>query len=576
MNIINFITFLASYIVRYKRSFFIFLAGVLFQVIFLMILPFVYRELFDKVIPNKQLKTLLFIAAFMLIGLLVKVVVELFTEYSVASIGINIASDIRMKLLVSLHSRNINYLKNIRPGKILSHFTSDLIAIENLIVIQASFIVKYTLMGFFSIFLLFYFNAILALLAVVTLPIPMIIFHISSKKALELNKEKKSKESTMLGLFQEIIHAQTVIRAYNLQSFWIEKTAEDLKTWVKIGIKSQFSNSIASRGINLSTHILEILIILFSSFLAISGSITIGTIFGFLLFYQYITVAFEIAAEVVPLMFSSMAAVKRIKEFLDEDIHKINEHGALRFKGFEKEIILNDLSFIYDSAQRPVLNNINIRIPKGKFIAFVGKSGAGKSTILSLLLKFYLPTSGELLFDSTNIKDVSSRSLRDNMRIVFQENTVFHLSIYENILIGHLSATEEDIINAAKYAELHDYIMSLPNGYNTLVGDSQGLLSGGQRQRLALARALVAKPEILLLDEVTSSLDLSTEAEVNRTLAKIMKGNTIIMVTHRLYSVISADYIYVFNDGNIVEEGTHQDLIAHKGYYSDLWNSKEA
>ncbi|MDF1758231.1 MAG: ABC transporter ATP-binding protein [Legionellaceae bacterium] len=558
---------------KYKRLVVYFLIGMVVQLAFLLILPIVYRYLFDHVIPEKQIHNLIVITILLTLGALSKVAMDLLSEYSIASIGINITRDLRMRLLLALNCRRIDYLKNIEPGQILSHFSNDLTDIENIIIFQLGYILKYLLLSFFSVFVLFYFSPLLGFISLISLPIPVIIFKLSSKRALELNMNKREHESYILGLFQEIISTQTSIRAYNLQSFWISIANKSLKKWLKVGVKAEFANIISGRGITLSTRVLEICIILIASLLAIKGSLTLGTIFGFILFYQYMLMGVDIITESLPMTYSAMTAIKRINNFLENDNFKVIEHGAVRLQDLKSEIIFNDVSYTYESGHRAALNKVNICVPKGSFIAFVGESGGGKSTILSLLLKFYQVTSGEILFDGNNINDISSRSLRDNIRIVFQDNNVFHLSIYDNIRMGYLNAKYDDIINAAKHAEIHDYITSLPDGYDTMVGDSKGILSGGQRQRLALARALVANPSILLLDEITSSLDLATEAEINKTLSRIMKDQTVIMVTHRLYTVVSADNIYVFKNGDIIESGRHEELIAKKGYYSELWKN---
>jgi len=573
MIFFKWLEFILFYAKNYKTAITIFTVGVILQVAYLLILPLVYRQIFDKVIPMKDIENLLFLSLILGIGLIIKIGVELITEYCISYIGTKICIDLRKDLLNKLQKLNINKLREIENGDILTHFSTDLNSIENFLVYEISYLIRNILLVFCSIFLLFYLEVHLAIILVFLLPLPIIISHLTSKKALDLSIIKKNQESNLIALYNQISQEQITIKAYNLQEFWYNKLAKILLIFAKTNIATYFFNSLVSRAMILTSQSIEIIVILISAFFSINGFFSLGTIIGFWIFYNYLSSAFDGTAEALPRIFNSISGARRITNFLnipDDEIIETDNY----FTELKDYIEFKNINFNYNNTTS-VIENINCKIYSGKSVAIVGSSGAGKSTLFSLLLKFYKPNKGEIFIDGINIKNINTTSLRDKIRIVFQDNVVFNLSIAENIRLGKLDATFEEIVEAAKNAELHEYILTLPLEYETIIGERGYLLSGGQRQRLSLARAIVSKPQVLLLDEVTSALDLETEKEINQTIIRIMNKRTTIMITHRLYSVISADQIYVLYRGQIVESGTHKELLKKNGYYTKLWEKQK-
>jgi ATP-binding cassette subfamily B protein len=263
----------------------------------------------------------------------------------------------------------------------------------------------------------------------------------------------------------------------------------------------------------------------------------------------------------------------RIQDLLKESPGVQDLPNAAQLPAFSKAIEFHNVDFSYDG-KRGILANVNLRIPHGWNVAFVGGSGSGKSTALSLLMRFYDPGRGAVLMDGTPISQGTTESLRSQMGVVFQESLLFNTSIRENIRAGKRTASDAEIEDAAKAAEIHDAIMSMPENYNTIVGERGGKLSGGQRQRIAIARAMVRDPRILLLDEATSALDPATEALINATLKRLSSGRTVISVTHRLASITDADGIFVFSAGHMVECGRHEEMVGLGGAYAQLWEKQ--
>jgi ATP-binding cassette subfamily B protein len=259
---------------------------------------------------------------------------------------------------------------------------------------------------------------------------------------------------------------------------------------------------------------------------------------------------------------------------LDEPTRGADRQGAPDLPRITHDITFDRVTFGYEGSTAPVLDNLSLKLDVGKSIAIVGPSGSGKSTLLNLMLRLYEPDEGRVSIDGVDIRKVTRESLRRSMAVVFQENMLFNMSIRENIRLGKEGATDAEVEDAARKAEIHRFIMSLPQKYDTVVGERGDTLSGGQRQRMAIARAIIRDPSVLLLDEATSALDQTTEAAINRTLLKVAKGRTMIWSTHRLTSVVEMDEIVVISGGRVIERGSHAQLLAKNGVYRKLWDDQ--
>jgi ATP-binding cassette subfamily B protein len=310
------------------------------------------------------------------------------------------------------------------------------------------------------------------------------------------------------------------------------------------------------------------------AYLATKGQITVGTFVTFESAFWEISYNIAHLMHFIPLAISSAASVQHMQEMLDEPVRGADRPGAPEMPPVMHDIAFERVGFSYEGSDAKVLDGLTLKLEAGKNIAIVGPSGSGKSTLLNLILRLYEPTEGRVAVDGVDIRKVTRDSLRAHMAVVFQENMLFNMSIRENIRLGKQDATDAEVEIAARKAEIHRHIMSLPEGYDTLVGERGDTLSGGQRQRIAIARAMVRNPSVLLLDEATSALDQTTEAAINRTLLKVAQGRTMIWSTHRLTSVIEMDEIIVVSGGRVLERGSHQDLIGKNGLYRQLWDDQ--
>ncbi len=375
-------------------------------------------------------------------------------------------------------------------------------------------------------------------------------------------------------MVQENVATQMVIKAFMLQRRtlgWFTMRNDEARRRIA---SAAFLSTMVERTVTISVLLLHLVVLALGAYLATKGQITIGT------FVTFESAFWEVSYNIATSCTSSRCRSSRrrrlrhIQELLDAPTRGADRPGAPDLPRITNDITFDRVTFQYEGSQTPVLDNFSLKLKVGKSIAIVGPSGSGKSTLLNLILRLYVPDEGRVTIDGVDIRKVTRESLRRSMAVVFQENMLFNMSIRENIRLGKEGATDEEVVDAARKAEIHRYIMSLPQKYDTPVGERGDTLSGGQRQRIAIARAIVRDPSILLLDEATSALDQTTEAAINKTLLKLAKGRTMIFSTHRLTSVVEMDEIVVIAGGKAVERGSHAELLAAYGMYRRLWDDQ--
>ena len=480
----------------------------------------------------------------------------------------------RTRLFEHVQNLPAAYFARTKRGEILSRFSIDMSAFEGSIKSFANSAALPFLELIAGIILMLFLNWQLAAMSLLVFPITLIGPRILTPKAVQANYEQKLNESALLGMVQENVAAQAVVKAFSLQRRtlgWFTMRNDEARRKIA---SAAFLSTMVERTVTISVLLLHLVVLAIGAYLATKGQITIGTFVTFESAFWEVSYNIAHLMHFIPVSIQSAAAVRHIQEMLDEPTRGADRPGAPDLPRITNDITFDRVTFKYEGSQTPVLDNFSLKLKVGKSIAIVGPSGSGKSTLLNLILRLYVPDEGRVTIDGVDIRKVTRESLRRSMAVVFQENMLFNMSIRENIRLGKEGATDEEVEEAARKAEIHRYIMSLPQKYDTPVGERGDTLSGGQRQRIAIARAIVRNPSVLLLDEATSALDQTTEAAINSTLLKLAKGRTMILSTHRLTSVVEMDEIIVIAGGKAIERGSHAKLLAANGMYRKLWDDQ--
>jgi ATP-binding cassette subfamily B protein len=566
--------FVKPYLKNYKKLLAFVGLGVLVETLFNVFMPLSLKFLIDDALGEEDFQALYMILAVLAVAGIFTSIVAVWYERWDAKLAAALISDVRTNLFEHVQNLPSSYFARTRRGEILSRFSVDLSAFEGSVKSFANGAALPTLELIAGIILMLFLNWHLAAVALLVFPITLIGPRILTPKAVQANYEQKLNEASLLGMVQENIAAQAVIKAFSLQRRtlgWFTMRNDEARRKIAA---ATFLSTMVERTVTISVLLLHLVVLAIGAYLATKGQITIGTFVTFESAFWEVSYNIAHIMHFIPVSIQSAAAVRHIQELLDEPSRGADRPGAPDLPRITNDITFDRVTFQYEGSQTPVLDNLSLKLNVGKSIAIVGPSGSGKSTLLNLILRLYVPDEGRVTIDGVDIRRVTRESLRRSMAVVFQENMLFNMSIRENIRLGKEGATDEEVEQAARKAEIHRYIMSLPQKYDTSVGERGDTLSGGQRQRIAIARAIVRDPSILLLDEATSALDQTTEAAINKTLLKLASDRTMIFSTHRLTSVVEMDEIIVISGGRAIERGSHAQLLAANGAYRKLWDDQ--
>ena len=553
----------------YWRIELVVLATMLVSLAFTIILPLSFRFLIDRAILPGDRQMLAVIMA-VLTGLFaLNVVASLIKGYVTARLGANVMNDMRLALFTHLQRLSAGFYAQAKVGDVLSRLSTDLSPIQNVMTNVLPTAIQLGLSVAISGVLLFVLEWRLALLTLVAIPVLGISTRIFGPRAARASYKRQQGLADVATDVQENIGAQTVVRAFGLQDREIERFKARIEELGQTIVRMAFLSSLMTVMATLTGFLVQMLVVGVGAFMVLNGDLTLGSLIAFLGLLGNVLAPLLGATDLVRSVQYATGGMQRVEELLGEDVEVVDAPDARPLPGPTTEIRVDDLSFSYTGEQLN-LNEVSLKVGMGDHVAFVGPSGCGKSTMLSLFMRFYDPTAGSITVDGHDLRNVSQASLRGHIGAVLQENIFFNISVRENIRLGRLDATDEEIETAAKAAEVHDDILGFPQGYDTVVGERGGRLSGGQRQRMAIARAVLRDPSVLLLDEATSALDPPTEAAVNATLERLSQGRTVLSVTHRLSSVVEADRIFVFDKGRLVDQGEHRELVDREGVYRDL------
>jgi ATP-binding cassette subfamily B protein len=566
--------FVKPFLKNYKKILTLVGLGVLVETLFNVIMPLSLKFLIDDALGEEDFEALVKILSVLAVAGIFTSVVAVWYERWDARLAASLISDVRSRLFEHVQNLPSSYFARTKRGEILSRFSIDLSAFEGSIKSFSNSAALPVMELIAGIILMLFLNWQLAAVALLVFPITLIGPRIITPKAVQANYEQKLNESSLLATVQENVAAQAVIKAFSLQRRtmgWFTLRNDEARRRIA---SATFLSTMVERTVTISVLLLHLVVLAIGAYLATKGQITIGTFVTFESAFWEVSYNIAHIMHFIPVSIQSAAAIRHMQELLDEPTRGADRPGAPDLPRITHDITFDRVTFQYEGSETPVLDNLSLKLDVGKRIAIVGPSGSGKSTLLNLILRLYVPDEGRVTIDGVDIRKVTRESLRSSMAVVFQENMLFNMSIRENIRLGKEGATDEEVEQAARKAEIHRYIMSLPQKYDTSVGERGDTLSGGQRQRIAIARAIVRNPSILLLDEATSALDQTTEAAINRTLLKVAKNRTMIFSTHRLTSVVEMDEIIVISGGRAVERGSHAQLLAANGMYRKLWDDQ--
>ena len=485
----------------------------------------------------------------------------------------NAIKDLRQDLYTKLISLSHNFYVTHTSSKVMSRVTNDINALQSALLKVPPTIIRDGLIIIGMIGGLFYLHWKYAFFIVVVLPVLGIPLAQFARKLRKASKDSMVQISEIYTSLQEMLSGFTVIKSFCREKHEEKRFAVNNKDYYNV---QQRIVRVDAR----TTPVMEVLsmagvavVLWFGGKDVINGAWTLGDFTAFILAVQQMYQPIKNFSQLNSTIQQAVSASERVFEILDEENKIFNLPDAKNIDVFSKDIVYKNVSFEYEQ-NKSILKNINIDIKKGQTVAFVGSSGSGKSTIANLLLRFYDVNSGEILVDETDIKNLTLESLRDKIGVVSQDVFLFNDTVKYNIAYGKLDAGDEEIENAAKAANAHKFISAMPDGYNTLIGERGMKLSGGEKQRIAIARAMLKNPPILVLDEATSALDSESEKLVQGAIETLMKNRTVILIAHRLSTVKNADQIIVIDKGTVVERGKHQELLDKNGVYAKLYNLK--
>ena len=544
-----------------------------------MLIPLLIKYAIDGVINNHSLTNQekfshlgVAIGIALFIFLIVRPPIEFIRQYLAQWTSNKILYDIRKQLYNHLQALSVRFYANNQVGQVISRVINDVEQTKDFILTGLMNIWLDCITIIIALSIMFFLDVKLTFAAIFIFPFYILTVYFFFGRLRKLTRVRSQALAEVQGFLHERVQGMSVIKSFAIEDNEAKNFDNHNKNFLQRAFQHTRWNAYSFAAINTVTDLGPIIVIGVGSYLAITGSITVGTLAAFVGYLEQLFGPLRRLVSSFTTLTQSFASMDRVFQLMDEDYDIKNGIGAQLIKISEGQIDLKHVSFKYNENEKEVLHDINLKINKGETVAFVGMSGGGKSTLINLIPRFYDVTQGEILIDHHNVKEFLTGSLRNQIGLVQQDNILFSDTVKENILLGRPDATDDEVVEAAKMANAHDFISNLPNGYDTEVGERGVKLSGGQKQRLSIARIFLNNPPVLILDEATSALDLESEAIIQEALDVLSKDRTTLIVAHRLSTITHADRIVVMENGRIVETGTHQQLINKRGAYEHLYS----
>lgn len=566
---------LLSYITVHNKLLIISLLTAIINVFFTLLNPILIGDAIDFIIgkDNVNFQGILKIIGVLILSIILASLSQWIMTRCTNVITYKTVQSLREDVFNKINKVPLKYIDSHSHGDIMSRIINDIDQISTGLIQGFSqlFTGIITILGTLGIMIAINFK--IALVVVLMTPLSLFVGGFIAKHSKAMFTEQSKIRGEITGYIQEMVGNQKLVKAFSYEDNSQEKFEEINSRLYTSGVKSQFFSSLTNPCTRFVNGIVYATVGIISAISAINGNISIGKISSFLNYANQYTKPFNEISSVITELQSALASAERVFEVLDEEDEVLDKENAIDLKECNGNIEIKDVSFSYNPDVK-LIENFNLSVKKGEKIAIVGPTGCGKTTLINLLMRFYNIDSGEIFISGYNINDITRKSSRAMFGMVLQETWLYSGTIKENIAYGKPDATDEEIIEAAKMAHAHEFITRLPNGYDTKISGDGNNISQGQKQLLCIARIMLTKPPMLILDEATSSIDTRTEIFIQNAFNKMMEGRTSFIVAHRLSTIKEADLILVMNKGHIIEQGTHEELIKKKGFYSNLYNSQ--
>ena len=566
---------LLSYITVHNKLLIISLLTAIINVFFTLLNPILIGDAIDFIIgkDNVDFQGILKIIGILILSIILASLSQWIMTRCTNVITYKTVAALREDVFNKINKVPLKYIDSHSHGDIMSRIINDIDQISTGLLQGFSqlFTGIITILGTLGIMIAINFK--IALVVVLMTPLSILVGGFIAKSSKAMFTEQSKIRGEITGYTQEMIGNQKLVKAFSYENNSEEKFQEINSRLYTSGVKSQFFSSLTNPCTRFVNGIVYATVGIISAISAINGNISIGKISSFLNYANQYTKPFNEISSVITELQSALASAERVFEVLDEENEPLDKENAINLKECNGNIEIKDVSFSYNPEVK-LIENFNLSVKKGEKIAIVGPTGCGKTTLINLLMRFYNINSGEIFISGYNINDITRKSSRAMFGMVLQETWLYSGTIKENIAYGKPDATDEEIIEDAKMAHAHEFITRLPNGYDTKISGDGNNISQGQKQLLCIARIMLTKPPMLILDEATSSIDTRTEIFIQNAFNKMMEGRTSFIVAHRLSTIKEADLILVMNKGHIIEQGTHEELIEKKGFYANLYNSQ--